>query len=361
MIIFSPGPANISERVRRALLASDICHRDSEFSALLGDVRKKILQVCGLRLGYRSIVLGGSGTLAIESIIASLGGYAKKVLIISNGVYGERAAAIARQYGIGFEEMRFVWGESPDLDRVNRKLKERQIGAVYLVHHETTAGLVNPLREIAQIARKNGKMVLVDGISSIAGEELKIGEWGIDAISGVANKCIRGVAGVSFVVASDRFIAAIRKCRSGSFYAHLIRYLDAEEAGQPLFTPPVQVLYAFREALRELLEEGVRKRICGYRLLSRQLRDGLKKLHLRLYFDKAAASNTLTVVRLPEGATYASLHSYCKRKGFVIYTSQGKLADITFRLGVVGKISKKDIQRFLSCLAAAVSQRRRRG
>lgn len=347
MIIFSPGPANISERVRRSLTLPDICHRDTEFAKLLVDVRNMILKICQVGNDYRSIVFSGSGTLAIESVIASLGGYNKKILIISNGVYGERAADIARHYQINIEEIRLPWGILPDLNRINDKLKEDKIGAIYIVHHETTAGLLNPLAQISGIAKKYQKMVLVDGISSIAGEVLDIDAWGIDAIAGSANKCIRGVAGIAFTVVSKNFLKTIEKCKSRSYYADLLRHLKAEDNGQPLFTPPIQVFYAFREALKELLDEGVQERINYYKIISKVLRNGLKKLKLKFYIAQHLMSNTMTAVYIPLGYDYRTLHRACKEKGYVIYGSQGKLARNIFRLGTVGLISHKDILGFL--------------
>lgn len=356
MIIFSPGPANISERVRRALTLPDICHRDAEFSGLLSEIRKILLEVCGVSEEYKSIVFGGSGTLAIEGVLSAFGGWDKKILVISNGVYGERAAAICRLYGIGVEEIRLPWGKMPDLNELENRLKESVIGAVYLVHHETTTGLLNPLKEASLLAKKNSKLMLVDGVSSIAGETLDIENWGVDAISGSANKCIRGVPGVSFAIVSTKYLSVVARCKSRSFYADLSRYLQAEEKAEPLFTPAVQVFYAFRQALRELLKEGVSARVKQYQRITGILRAGLKKLKIRFYIPEEDMSNTMTVVYLPQGYDYMTLHKSCKEKGYVIYASQGDLEKKTFRLGIVGLISEKDIKRFTKVLSGILKK-----
>lgn len=357
MIIFSPGPANISERVRKALVLPDICHRDSEFSNMLAESRTSILKVCRAQKGYRTVVLGGSGTLAIESIIAALGGYRKKILVISNGVYGERAAYIARHYKIPIHEVRLPWGVLPDLARIESLIKDKTFGALFIVHHETTTGLLNPLPEISHIAKRYRKLVLVDGVSSIGGEKLDVKSWGIDAIAGSANKCIRGVPGIGFTVLSEDFIRLIQQCKTRSFYADLLSHLRAEDLKQPLFTPPVQVFYAFREALRELLEEGINERIGNYIEISSFLRDGLKKLGIEFYLPEIDMSNTMTVSYMPKYFNYAKLYSPCKRKGYVIYASQGKLAKTTFRLGTVGLITKNDIAGFLRVLSGILRKR----
>ncbi len=354
MIILSPGPANISERVRNAMLLPDICHRDSEFRELLKEIRKNILKVCNVGDGFKNAVFSGSGTLAVESALSALTGWDKKVLIISNGAYGERASAICRLHGVPNEEMRLPWGELPDLNKVEAELKKDHFGAVYIVHHETTTGLLNPLPDVAEIARRKGKLMLVDGISSIAGEALDLEGWGIDMITGSANKCIRGVPGASFAVVSDRFIKEIEVCRNPIFYGDLLKYIDAEGNGETPFTPAVQVFYAFREALRETLEEGIDNRIKRYRVVAKRLRDGLVSIGLEFYIPEAAMSNTMTAVYLPDGFDYKTLHDRCKQRGYVIYPSQGDLARTTFRLGTVGIIAERDIDNFLDVFRSII-------
>lgn len=348
MIIFSPGPANISRRVRKALTNPDICHRDTEFTDILTNIRKTILNILKISNGYESIVFGGSGTSAIDSVISSFGGYDKRLLIISNGIYGERAADIAYLYDINIEVIRLNWGELPDLNIVESKLKKDEFGGVYIVHHETTTGVMNPLQEISFIAKKYGRLVLTDAISSIAGEMLDMAGWNIDAAIGSANKCIRGTPGISFVVVSQRFLKTVERCRSRSFCTDLILHYKLESKGQTPFTPPVQSFYAFEEALRELKEEGVEERINSYKDITGFLRQGLKDLGLSFYLPDKLMSNTMTVVNIPEGRNYYLLHNEFKKRGFVIYASQGKLSETTFRLGTVGIISKKDIEKFIT-------------
>lgn len=348
MLIFSPGPANISDRVRKALTKPDICHRDIEFTDILSNIRQLTLCILKISSGYENIILGGSATAAIESVISSFGDYDKKILIISNGVYGERAADIARLYGIHMEEIRLAWGDTPDLDLIDCKLRMPDFGAVYIVHHETTTGLKNPLKEISSIGKKYGKFVLTDAVSSIAGEELDIANWGIDIIIGSPNKCIRAVPGISFIIASRRFLETIEKCRSRSYYANLFLHYKQEAKGQTPFTPAVQVFYAFEEALKELQEEGIDERIRKYKHIAQCLRRGLKDLGIGFFLPEGLRSNTMTVVRIPENKNYASLHYEFKKKGFVIYPSQGKLSETTFRLATVGIISQEDIEEFLA-------------
>ena len=350
MIIFSPGPANISERVRKALTLPDICHRDEEFNELLKDVKTllaKALKIDGSP--FEIVLFSGSGTLAIESLLTCLSGWEKTLLIISNGVYGERATVIAETYGVRVKEIKLDWGELPDLAVVEKEIKEPEIGGIHLVHHETTTGLLNPLEEVSLLAKRYNRLVLTDTISSIAGEHIDFG-WGLDAVLGTANKCFRGVPGVAFAILSKDFLSIARKRERRTYYSDLITHLEREMKEETPFTPPVHALFAFREALRETLEEGVENRISHYRDISGLLRQGLKDIGLRFFLPERLYSNTMTSVYLPPGVTYQKLHDRIKEKGFVIYNFQGHLQGKVFMLGVVGLINKQDIVNFLAVL-----------
>lgn len=354
MIIFSPGPANISQRVRQALTKPDIGHRESEFTGLLQETRSLLLQVCGVAPtvsgGYYCAVLSGSGTTGIEASITSLCDSVSGVLILSNGVYGERAAQIAQVFGISHTLEKFDWTAPILLDRAEDLISATSHDAVYLIHHETTTGVLNTLPQIAQIAKSHGKWVMVDAVSSIGGEELDLAGWGVDLVVGSANKCIRGVPGAAFVVISEDFRQAISNRRQVAFSTDLVNTLNREEDGETPFTPPVQTMYALREACAELLEEGVANRISHYQDIAATLRDGLSALELSFLVPRHHLSNTMTTVMLPPGVSYGALHGPLKEQGYVIYKSQGALSETTFRLGTIGVISQDDVRGFLKAL-----------
>ena len=356
MLILSPGPANISERVRLALANPDIGHRESEFSELLQETRSLLLEISGVSEGYSCAVMSGSGTTGIEASITSLSDATKGVLIISNGVYGERAAQIAEVFGIPYTLAKYEWTLPLATEEIEGLIRETTHDTVYLIHHETTTGILNPLQQIAAVAKREGKWVLVDAVSSIGGEELDLSGWGVDLIIGSANKCIRGVPGVAFVVVSNDFLQMISKRRRVAFSTDLVSTLRQEEQGETPFTPPVQTLYGLREALRELVEEGVETRRTHYQSVANILRDGLSSQELTLLVPREHLSNTMTSVMLPEGLSYSDLHDPLKEMGYVIYKSQGYLSQTTFRLGTVGLISLNNIRGFLSALAQVLDR-----
>ena len=350
MIILSPGPANISERVRRALTNPDIGHREPEFTAVLQETRSQLLEICGVPQGYSCAVLGGSGTTGIEAAITSLCDVTSGVLILSNGVYGERAATIAKVFDIPHTLIKLDWTSPIPLDRAEELISNTPHDVVYFIHHETTTGVLNPLRQVAEIAKGHNKWVLVDTVSSIAGEDLDLAGWGVDLVIGSANKCIRGVPGAAFVILSDQLREVLSSRRQVAFATDLVNTLSREESGETPFTPPVQTMYALLEASRELLDEGVPKRISHYRDIAQTLRDGLSDLGLDFLVPLEHLSNTMTTVMMPERASYAGLHSSLKEMGYVIYKSQGHLSETTFRLGTIGVLTQDNIRDFLDAL-----------
>ncbi len=350
MLILSPGPANITERVRLAMTLPDIGHRSCEFADLLQACRLGILQVAGVPSGYTSVVLNGSGTTGIESAITALPGATQGMLVLTNGHYGERAVEIARTYGYAAEVVDFGWTGYLDLDRVEQAMRATTADVVYLVHHETTTGMLNPLAETARMAKAHGKWVVVDAVSSIAGEQMDLEGWGVDLIIGSPQKCIRGVPGVAFVVVSDAMLAMLKRRTRVAYTNDLVEHAIREEAGEPPFTPAVQVLFALREALRETLDEGVSHRIEGYAAKAKVLRDGVAELGLELLLPREWYSNTMTSIVLPRGKTYESMHDPLKRRGYLIYKSQGTLAAATFRIGTVGVMTETDIRGLIEAI-----------
>jgi 2-aminoethylphosphonate-pyruvate transaminase len=356
VLILSPGPGNISERVRTALTLPDIGHRSAEFTQLLQECQSLLLQAAGVPSGYRCAILTGSGSSGIEAALTALPGVASGVLVLANGSYGDRAVEIAQTYGVAVETLDFGWTSPVDLVHVESKVRESSMDVVYLVHHETTTGMLNPLAEVSAIAKRHGKRVIVDAVSSIAGESMNLAAWEVDLAIGSANKCIRGVPGVGFAVVADDFAKALQGRLRVSYTADLATYLTIQERGETPFTPPVQVISAFREALRELLEEGVANRVAHYANIASVLRDGLVDLGLKLLLPRDWYSNTMTSIRLPEGFTYEGLLGPLKERGYLIYKGQGHLADFSFRLGNVGVMTPDDIRGFLVALRQVLRQ-----
>ena len=350
LTLLNPGPVNVSPRVQQALLRGDLCHREEEFADLLVAVREKLLRAFA-PLEYTAVPLSGSGTLAVEAMVSSALPADKKLLVINNGVYGERMLRMAEAHRIPTVELRSEWIERPQPEHLEKMLREdAAIGAVALVHHETTTGLLNDVTAISTLTRRMGRLLLLDAVSSLAAEELDLLHDGVDLCACTANKCIQGLPGVAFVLVRNTVMTAMQPYPRRSLYLHLPLHWEAQERRSTPFTPAVQAWYALDAALDELLEETVARRVQRYGAAAQFLREGFAKLGLKSLLPAAYQSHSLTSLLLPEGKTYQSIHDELKARGFVIYEGQGKLQTGIFRVANMGHLTLDDFQRFLQAL-----------
>ena len=350
-VLLNPGPVNVTERVRQALLKPDLCHREKEFTDLMQSIRSKLVRAFGIENDYDAVLTTGSGTAALEMAVCSCLSEGKTLLVIRNGVYGERISTMAEAYGFNIQCIDTPWGEPPDLDDIDQALKQNpKIEVVALVHHETTTGLINPAHKIGELVSKHKKRFLLDSISGLAGDTLDFDRACVDFCVGTANKCLQGFPGVSFVLVRKSELARLEKVPERSHYFNLYKNHQAQEKGDTLFTPAVQIHYALDAALDELLEETVAGRINRYRQAAAMLRKGFQEIGLECIIPEGHQSNTLTALKLPKGVTYQNLHDCLKKKGFVIYAGQKKLSESIFRIANMGDITTEEFQRLLDTL-----------
>ena len=357
-ILLNPGPVSLSDRVREALLLPDLCHREPEFFELQKSVRGQLLAVYGLPASaWTAVLLGGSGTAAVEAMLSSLVGDDGRLLVLENGVYGERFTQIARAHRIAYSSMHFAWEEEIPLQRVAAALDaDPSISHVAVVHHETTTGRLNSLESLGEMCRSRNLSLLVDAVSSFGAEEIDFERWGVTALAGSANKCLHGIPGVAFVVARR---SALEVCKpSGTLYLDLRAYYEKQEREDTPFTPAVHCFYALDEALRELAEAGGwRARRRRYRTLAERMRQCLAQLGVPPMIPPQESSCVLRSYRLPAGVTYESLHDQLKQLGFVIYAGQGRLKEQIFRISTMGAIDDEDIDRLCSALHQCFARR----
>jgi 2-aminoethylphosphonate-pyruvate transaminase len=230
-----------------------------------------------------------------------------------------------------------------------------EIEIVAAVHHETTTGLLNPVGGIGQLARRFGKKLLVDGISSLAGDTVDCERYGIDFCVGTANKCIQGLPGVSFVFFRKSDSERLERIPARNVYLNLMGNWRAQEQGGTPFTPAVQIHYAFDEALSELEEETVAGRIARYSRAAARLRAGFKAMGLEFLLPETHCSNTLTSLRMPPGIAYPLLHDRLRARGYVIYAGQGNFNNAIFRVANMGDIATAEFDRFLADLKASLA------
>ena len=356
-VLLNPGPANTTPTVRQALVMPDLCHREPEFFHMMRRCRDGLVGAAGLGADWAAVLFAGSGTAAVEAAIASAVPRDRAVVVVNNGVYGDRMLRICRAHGIAAEAVACDIFSPIDPATVEAALRAHpEASHVALVHHETTTGLLNPVAEVARVAARHGRRVIVDAMSSLFGERLDVGQDGIDLVTASANKCLQGIPGVSFVLARRSALEALRGQPPRSVYLDLWGHFASQEQDNTPFTPAVQVLHAMEQALAELGREGPARRIARYAENARVLREGLERLGFEILVAPAGRSNILTTFRLPRGVAYDALHDAMKRRGYVVYAGQGDIRTYAFRVANMGTLEPRDMAGVVAAFAACLEE-----
>ena len=297
------------------------------------------------------MLLSGAGTAAVESCISSLVSDDDTILIVVNGSYGERACHIANAYNLNYIAFNMEWTSAIDVQELRRVIENnKKITHIFFVHHETTTGLLNPFSDIISLCRRFNIATIVDAMSSFAGIPISLKTDPADFLISSSNKCIQGMAGIGFVIANKKLLTNSLKPRN--YYLNLYNnYKYLEEYSQTMFTPPVQVFYALREALEEYFEEGEKSRYLRYVSLYNVLINGLKKIGMKLLIDESIHSKILTTVLEPDHPNYNfdELHDVMKQYDITIYPGKVKKYN-SFRIANIGAITLHDMEFFIDKL-----------
>jgi 2-aminoethylphosphonate-pyruvate transaminase len=349
-ILLNPGPVTMSEDVRRALGKGDWCHREPEFADLTTRILGSLERVYSTQAPFRSVLLTGSGTAAVEAMLATLAPRKSKTLVAANGVYGQRMADMLRAHGREVVLESGAWEEGIDLSAVERRLKEdTRIRTVAAVHHETTTGRLNDVAGLGAVCQRYDCRILLDGVSSFGAETIDLDAWPIAAVAATANKCLHGSPGLSFVLVREDILEDV-DWEVGSVYLDLRRYHGTQrEGGFSPFTQAVHVTFALEAALREFHEGGGQTaRLARYREVAGRVRDALEGMGVHPLLSDEESSSVLRCYLLSEKLTYEDIHDGMKSRGFVIYAGQGRLRSDVFRLAHMGDIRDEDVDRLVA-------------
>jgi 2-aminoethylphosphonate-pyruvate transaminase len=352
-LLFTPGPLTTSMSVKEAMLR-DLGSRDKEFLEIVREIRQQLLALGNVAPpDYECVLMQGSGTFAIESVISSAIPRDGRLLVLINGAYGRRIAQMARVHGIAVEAVEV---------EENRKITAadfvvgKGVSHVAVVHCETTTGILNPIDEIGEKVAAAGVGYIVDAMSSFGAIPVNLAAAHIDFLISSANKCIEGVPGFGFALArSGPLEAAKGRARTLSLDLHA-QWEGLERDGQFRFTPPTHALLAFRQALRELdAEVGVEGRGARYRRNHEILSQGMKELGFEAYLAPEDQGPIITSFRYPKTETFRFEEFYARLGdlGYVIYP--GKLSrEECFRIGTIGRLSASDVHHLLDAIRRTV-------
>ncbi|MBR4599141.1 MAG: 2-aminoethylphosphonate--pyruvate transaminase [Treponema sp.] len=351
-VLLNPGPSTTTDSVKYAQVVADICPRELEFGNLMEDVATGLTEVCADPKDYITVMFGCSGTGADEAMVSSCVPPDGKLLVVDNGSYGARLAKIASVYGIDMDVFKSSTYEPIDLVALENQMKSKKYTTFAIVYHETTTGLLNPLEKICPMAKKYGMTTICDIVSAYGGMPIDLGSLGIDFATSTSNKHIGGMAGVGFVVCKRDELLKQKDWPMRNYYLNLYdQYKYFLETKQTRFTPPVQTLYALRQAIIETKQETVAKRFERFTACWEILVKGLKEIGLKMLVKEEFQSHFITAILIPETPKYNfnELHDYARSFGFTIYP--GKLGNIdTFRIANMGDIKPEEMTHFVCVL-----------
>jgi len=353
-ILLNPGPVSLSEGVRRAVTRVDYCHREPEYFDLQDEVIQGLLGIYQCDPAeWAAVLLGGSGTSAMEAMLASLLPSEARVLVIENGVYGERLSRIADIHAIAHRAMKFRWGAEIDLLGLADLLKSGAFTHLAVVHHETTTGRLNPVDDIAVLCARYQVHLLLDTVSSFGAEAIPFASASLLCVAATANKCLHSIPGLAMVLCRRTALEQAPPARSLSL--HLPTWAAYQARRSTPFTPAVNAVLGLAQALRELRQQGGWKaRRSRYRELAARLALTLQELAVEPWLPASQSSCVLRSYHLPESLDYNALHAALKQHGFIIYAGQGELARHMFRLSTMGDITDHDLDRLQRALQQVI-------
>lgn len=349
-VLLNPGPSTTTDTVKMAQIVPDICPREKEFAGMMKGIRDDLVKIVhGKPEDYTSVLFCGSGTINIDICLNSLLPDGKRVLVINNGAYSTRAVEVCEYYGLPHIDMRFAVDELPDLDKVETVLAENpDIALVYTTHNETGTGLLNPIKEIGALAHKHGAVFVVDTTSTYAMRPIDVYRDNVDFCMASAQKGIMAMTGLSFIVGRKSIIEASKDYPKRSYYCNLyLQYEFFEKTGEMHFTPPVQTIYATRQALNEYFAEGEEAKWARHTRVFEAIHKGLAELGFKNVIKREWQAGLVVSAIYPDDPNwnFEKVHDYCYERGFTIYP--GKISTTnTFRLCALGAIDEKDIRDF---------------
>ena len=352
-VLLGPGPSSIHPRVYQAMMTPVLGHLDPDFLRIM-DETKDLLRAAFRTKNEHTIAVSGTGSAGMEASVANLIEPGDRAVVCINGFFGERIAEMASRYGAEVVRVEAEWGRIIEPESVEAALKMAPTKVVAIVHAETSTGVMQPLTDIARLAHAHDALLLVDSVTSLAGCELAVDDWDIDATYSASQKCLSAPPGLAPLTLGPRASAALdgRETKVRSWYLDMT-LLDNYWGGKRAYhhTAPITMVYALREALRLAMEEGLEARIARHRRHGEALWAGLQAMGLALHAEEGHRLPVLTTVRIPEGVEDLKVRrALLYEHAIEIGGGLGPLAGKVWRIGLMGHSSS--IENVLAVLQA---------
>ncbi len=353
VVFLQPGPVKMHPRVLRAMSRPTLHHRSGEFQAELEGLTQDLKTAFCTKDDVT--VLTGSGTAAMEAAVGCLAGRDERVVVVENGKFGERMGEIASMHTEAVR-IQSPWGQSPDLEQVATALEQAPTKALVFVHNETSTGVVNPAKQLVDLAKKNDCLTIMDAVTSLGSIPVPIDEWGVDVCVTGSQKCLAGPAGLAMVSVSSRAYGQLRRF---SYYLDLKRHVDKTRETSTPFTPSVPLYLGMREATRIALEEGLPARHARTAAQAAATRDAMTALGLPLYAAEVCRSDTVTAVSYPPGLENGEKEIRGRLKqeyGVLVAGGQAETKGKIFRIGHMANVNDMEIVACIHALEACLAK-----
>lgn len=351
-LLLTPGPITTSNSVKEAML-NDLGTRDSDYNEIVQSIRMDLLNLAQANDQYTVILLQGSGTYGVESVLTSTVLPQDKILILENGAYGKRMQEICEKANIPYGIESFSMIETLPIHKLENLISDKQYTHVAFIHCETTAGVMNDLEAIMMLIKKYNKIAIVDAMSSFGSLPISLTDLGIDYLITSSNKCLHGVPGISIIFALKKQLELCQGiCKSLSLDLYEQYQFMEQHDGGFRFTSPTHVLLALQVAIQELLAiGGISTRHAQYVKLQQKIQNFMVANGFQTLVKKEQQSPIITTYLIPEFFDFADFYNYMKNHGFLLYS--GKLPNYNaFRIGNIGNISEADIDRLLCIITS---------
>jgi alanine-glyoxylate transaminase/serine-glyoxylate transaminase/serine-pyruvate transaminase len=358
ILLMGPGPSSVPPQVYKALSRKTIGHLDPYFLEIMEELKGMLRKILNTN-NTITLPLSGTGSAGMEACFVNLIEPGDKVLILINGVFGQRMREVATRLGASVDALEFTWGTPVVLEDVEKKLRESSYRIVAVVHAETSTGVCNPVAEIGKLLTGKDAIYLVDTVTSFGGTEVRMDDWSIDALYSGTQKCLSCPPGLAPLSFSEKALDKLknRKTKVPNWYLDLS--LICEYWGKNRVyhhTAPINMLYGLYEALYLILQEGPDKVFARHRRSHLALVKGLEGMGLKMLVGKPYRLPMLNTVYVPDGVDELSIRKRLRSEFKIeIGGGLGPLAGKIWRIGLMGHTArKKNVNRFLQALEACL-------
>ncbi len=355
MKLLIPGPVEVSNEVLLSVARPLMGHRTPDFEEILMSCIEDLKYVFQTKNDV--VIITGSGTSAMDAAIASTIGEGEEIICIGGGKFGERFAEIAKSYGAKVIEVNVEWGSTFDKEKLEEIVAESNAKAITLTHNETSTGVLHDASFVGKLAREYDMLFIMDGITSVGGDDVKTDKWGVDICITGSQKCIAAPPGLAMLSISEKALEAINNNEPRAYYLNLQKYKKSIEKRTTPFTPSVTLIYGLYQALKEIRREGLERRIKRHRTLAKATREAIKALGLELLPREEIASNTITAIKIPKNLTDDDIRGKLKSKFKVLVAGgQAKLKGKIFRIGHMGNVGYLDLVGVIGALELVLKE-----